>query len=66
MPAKGTPLTPIRLTDEDRAKIEVIRGRHNLPNLAAVVRFLVDAEAKRLSRRAGVTASSRKPDRGGP
>jgi hypothetical protein len=34
--------TQMRLTDEDRRKIEEIRRRYGLPSLASAVRFAVE------------------------
>lgn len=47
--AKGTVNTPIRLTESDRAKIEVIRERFGLPSLAAAVRYAVDRTHRELT-----------------
>lgn len=38
-----TPITPIRLTDEDKAKFEDIRRWHGLPSLAAAIRMAGEA-----------------------
>jgi hypothetical protein len=42
MSGKGTTPTQIRLTDEDKAKIEAIRQRFGLPSMAAAIRYAVE------------------------
>lgn len=41
MPTKGTQNTPIRFTEEDKAKVEAIKAREGLPSFAAAVRHAV-------------------------
>lgn len=50
MPTKGTPATPIRLTAEDKAKVEGIRERMGLPSAAAAIRYAIDREHRRASK----------------
>jgi hypothetical protein len=48
--ARGTRQTGIRLTDDDKAKIQAIQERHNLPSVAATIRYSLEM-AYRMSRR---------------
>ena len=46
----GTKPTQIRLTDEDKAEIEVVRSHLRLPSMAAAIRHCVRAEVLRMRR----------------
>jgi hypothetical protein len=40
--SKGTPNTPVRLTQADREKISAVQERYGLPSLAATLRFSLE------------------------
>lgn len=42
MPSKGTPNTPIRLTEEEKDKVRAIQARYGLPSFASAIRYMVN------------------------
>ena len=45
---KGTNPTQIRLTEDDKSKIEDIRVRFGLPSMAAAIRYAIETAHRQL------------------
>ena len=46
--ARGTRPTQIRLTEQDKAKVEEVRQRYGLPSSASAIRYAIEAVYRQL------------------